>query len=37
MELKDHIAVPNITDRLGVLAKIDKVLGPHKDAWCEFH
>ena len=37
MELKDLIAVPNITDRLRVPAKTNKVLGPHKDAWCEFH
>jgi len=37
VELKDLIVVPNIADRLRVPAKIDKVLGPHKDAWCEFH
>jgi len=37
VELKDLIAVPNIADRLRVPAKTDKVLGPHKDAWCEFH
>jgi len=37
VELKDLIAVPNITDRLRVFAKTDKVLGPHKDTWCEFH
>jgi len=35
--LKDLIAVPNIADRLRVPTKTDKVLGPHKDAWCEFH
>ncbi|XP_068477239.1 uncharacterized protein [Phaseolus vulgaris] len=36
-ELKDLIAVPNIADRLRAPVKTDKVLGPHKDAWCEFH
>jgi len=28
VELKDLIVVPNISD---------KVLGPHKESWCEFH
>ena len=37
VELKDLIAMPNIADRLRVPAKTDKVLGPHKDEWCEFH
>ena len=37
VELKDLIAVPNIADRLRVPAKTYKVLGSHKDAWCEFH
>ena len=37
VELKDLIAVPNIADRLRPPVKTDKVLGPHKDAWCEFH
>ena len=37
VELKDLIAVPNIADRLRAPAKTDKVLGPHNDAWCEFH
>ena len=37
VELKDLIVVPNIADRLRVPAKTDKVMGPHKDAWCEFH
>jgi len=37
VELKDLIVVPNIADRLKMPAKTDKVLGPHKDAWCEFH
>jgi len=37
VELKDLIAVRNIADRLRVHAKTNKVLGPHKDAWCEFH
>jgi len=35
-ELKDLIAVPNIAHRLKMSVKTDKVLGPHKDAWCEF-
>jgi len=37
VELKDLIAVPNIPDRLRPPVKTDKVLGPHKDSWCEFH
>ncbi|XP_068462005.1 uncharacterized protein [Phaseolus vulgaris] len=37
VELKDLIAVPNIEDRLRPPVKTDKVLGPHKDSWCEFH
>ena len=37
VELKDLIVVPNIADRLRPPVKTDKVLGPHKDAWCEFH
>ena len=37
VEIKDLIVVPNIADRLRPLAKSDKVLGPHKDSWCEFH
>jgi len=37
VELKDLIAVPNIADRLRPQVKTDKVLRPHKDAWCEFH
>jgi len=37
VELKDPIAVPNITERLRRPAKTDKVLGPRKDSWCEFH
>jgi len=37
VELKDLIVVPNIADRLSIPAKTDKVLGPRKDAWCEFH
>ena len=37
MELKDLIVVPNITDRLRPPVKSDKVLGPRKDSWCEFH
>ena len=37
MELKDLIVVPNIADRLRPPVKSDKVLGPHKDSWCEFH
>jgi len=37
MELKDLIVVPNIADRLRPLVKSNKVLGPRKDSWCEFH
>jgi len=37
VELKDLIVVPNIADKLKMPMKTDKVLGPHKDAWCEFH
>jgi len=37
VELKDLIVVPNIADRLKPPTKYDKVLGPHKESWCEFH
>jgi len=37
VELKDLIVVPNIADRLRPPMKTDKVLGPHKQSWCEFH
>ena len=37
VELKDLIVVPNIADRLRPSVKSDKVLGPHKESWCEFH
>ncbi|XP_068466518.1 uncharacterized protein [Phaseolus vulgaris] len=37
VELKDLIAVPNIVERLRRPVKTDKVLGPRKDSWCEFH
>jgi len=37
MELKDLIAIPSIADRLRRLIKDDKVLGPRKESWCEFH
>ena len=37
VELKDLIVVLNIADRLRPPVKTDKVLGPHKDSWCEFH
>ncbi|XP_068475022.1 uncharacterized protein [Phaseolus vulgaris] len=36
-ELKDLIIVPNIADRLRPSVKSDKILGPHKESWCEFH
>ncbi|XP_068503793.1 uncharacterized protein [Phaseolus vulgaris] len=36
VELKDLIVVPNIAERLKMPTKTDKVLGPHKEAWCEF-
>jgi len=37
VELKDLIAIPNVAERLKVPRKIDKRLGPNKNAWCEFH
>jgi len=37
VELKDLIVLPNIADRLRPPVKSDKVLGPHKESWCEFH
>ena len=37
VELKDLIAVPNIAERLKILTKSDRKLGPNKNAWCEFH
>jgi len=37
VELKDLIVVPNIADRLRPPVTSDKVLGPHKESWCEFH
>jgi len=37
VELKDLIVVPNIADKLRPPVKSYKVLGPHKESWCEFH
>jgi len=37
VELKDLIVVPNIAERLRMPPKTDKKLGPHKEAWYEFH
>jgi len=37
LELKDLIAIPNISERLKVPPKTDKRLRPNKNAWCEFH
>ena len=37
LELKELIAIPNIAARLKVPAKIDRKMGPNKNAWCEFH
>jgi len=37
VELKDLIVVPNIADRLRPPVKSDKILGPRKESWCEFH
>jgi len=37
VELKDLIVGPNIADRLRPPVKSDKVLGPYKQSWCEFH
>jgi len=36
VKLKDLIVVPNIAEKLKMLPKTDKKLGPHKEAWCEF-
>ena len=35
--LKDLIVVPNIVNKLRPPVKPDKVLGPCKESWCEFH
>jgi len=37
VELKDLIAIPNVTEKLKVPPKTDKKLGPNKNSWCEFH
>jgi len=37
VELRDLIVVPNVADKLRPPVKSDKVLGPHKELWCEFH
>ena len=37
MQLKDLFVVPNIADRLRPPVKSDKILGPHKESWGEFH
>ena len=37
MELKDLIAVPSIADMLRPPIKADRMLGPRKESWCEFH
>jgi len=37
VELKELIAIPNIAARLKVPTKIDRKMGPNKNAWCEFH
>jgi len=37
VELKDLIVVPNIAERLKMVVKTDRKLGPNKNAWCEFH
>ena len=37
VELKDLIVVRNIKDKLRPPAKSDKIQGPHKESWCEFH
>ncbi|XP_068476761.1 uncharacterized protein [Phaseolus vulgaris] len=37
VELKDLIVIPNIAERLKIPPKINKKLGPNKNAWCEFH
>jgi len=35
--MKKLIVIPNIAERLKIPPKIDKRLGPSKNAWCEFH
>jgi len=37
VDLKDLIAMPNMAERLRMPPKTDMKLGPHKEAWCEFH
>ena len=37
VEHKDLIVVPKIADKLRPPVKSDKILGPHKESWCEFH
>jgi len=37
VELKELIAIPNISTRLKVPAKTDRKMGPNKNALCEFH
>jgi len=37
VDLKELIAIPNVTDKLKSLPKTDKRLGPSKNVWCEFH
>jgi len=37
MDLKKLIVIPSVVDRLKSTPKTDKMLGPNKDTWCEFH
>ena len=37
MELKELIAISNISARLKVPAKTERKMGPNKNAWCKFH
>jgi len=37
VELKELITIPSIATRLKMSPKTDKMIGPNKNAWCEFH
>jgi len=37
VKLKKLIVIPNIAEKLKVLAKTDRKMGPNNNAWCKFH
>ena len=37
VELKEHIAIPNIAERLKIPPKTENKLETNKNVWCEFH